>query len=117
MTDGARWEALALDFLRRRGLALLERNYRCRLGEIDLLMRDGVVLVVVEVRYRADDRHGGAGASVTPAKRARLTRATRHWLARHGGEDGWPVRFDVVAISGDPARARIDWRRAAFDAV
>lgn len=107
---GAAGEDAALEHLRRQGLTLVERNFRCKGGEIDLVMRDGAALVFVEVRRRADDRHGGAAASVTPAKQARLLLAAQIYLQRHRTPP--PCRFDVVAIDG----GRISWLKDAIQA-
>jgi putative endonuclease len=92
----------------------LARNLRCRAGEIDLVARDGPVLVFVEVRQRRDRRYGGAAASVNRAKQARLIRAARYFLpvlsrAHFAGVQP-PCRFDVVSIED----GRIDWIRDAF---
>ena len=115
-TRGAAAEDAALAHLQRAGLRLLERNYRVaagpsrRAGEVDLVMqdRDGT-LVFVEVRARADAAHGGAAASVTPAKQRRLVYAAQHYLMRHASPP--PCRFDVVALDG----ADLTWLQAAFD--
>ena len=104
-------EQQALDHLRAAGLRLLGRNFRCRRGEIDLVMMDGATLVCVEVRYRAGEGFGGAAASVTWRKQLRIARATRYLLMRHAELRRHPVRFDVVALS---AGGRIDWIRHAF---
>lgn len=104
-------EQRALDYLTARGMRLLERNYRVRLGELDLVMADGDELVFVEVRQRAGDAYGGAAASVTPAKQSRVRRAAQAFLAERCGPRRWPaMRFDVVAIEGD----RLRWIRGAF---
>ena len=103
-------EALAAAFLQGRGLTILVRNYRCRLGEIDLVARDGGTTVFVEVRRRASSAFGGAAASITPAKRAKLIRAARHYLSRL--RDDPQCRFDALLIEGDPPR--IEWIRDAF---
>ena len=103
-------EDLALRFLRSRGLDLVKRNYRCRGGEIDLVMRDGHHCVFVEVRYRREQRFGSPLDTVDGAKQRRLTIAASHFLARHGNV---PARFDVVAITGEPPR--IEWIRDAFE--
>jgi putative endonuclease len=103
-------EDLALRFLRARGLDLVERNYRCRGGEIDLVMRDGRHWVFVEVRYRRRQQFGAPQATVDTAKQRRLTLAASHFLVRHGDA---PARFDVVGISGEPPR--IEWIRNAFE--
>jgi putative endonuclease len=108
-------ERAALEYLERRGLALLARNYRCRLGEVDLVMREGSTLVFVEVRARADARHGGAAASVGPDKQRRLVLAARHYLMTHPRAAALPARFDVVAISGRHGENAPEWIRAAFD--
>jgi putative endonuclease len=92
-------------------LRLVERNYRCRLGELDLVMRDGEVLVFVEVRYRRSRAFGGGAESVGTVKQGRLIAAAQHYLqARNAGAD--PSRFDVVALDG----AGCDWIRDAFHA-
>jgi putative endonuclease len=71
---------------------MVERNFRCKGGEIDLVMQDGEALVFVEVRKRADQRHGGAAASITPAKQKRLIVAAQHYLQRYRMPP--PCRFD-----------------------
>jgi putative endonuclease len=113
---GALAEARAWEHLRRAGLALVARNYRVargprsRGGEVDLICRDGDgTLVFVEVRARADARHGGAAASIGAAKRAHIIFAARHYLATLARLP--PCRFDVVAIDGE----RLEWLKAAFD--
>lgn len=104
-------ESLALAHLQARGLVLVERNAGNRLGEIDLVMRDGAHWVFVEVRRRADRRFGGAAASVDFAKQRKLRRAASAWLAARFSSGRWPrCRFDVVAIDGDV----IDWIADAF---
>jgi putative endonuclease len=111
-------EAIALAHLTRHGLALVERNYRvargphARGGEVDLILRDrDGTLVFVEVRVRADVRHGGAAASVGASKRASLVLAARHYLLRFPAPPA--CRFDVVAIDD----GELEWLRAAFDAA
>lgn len=88
----------ALDHLRLHGLQLLERNFRCKVGEIDLIMQDGAALVFVEVRQRTAGGFGGALASVTPAKQRRLIHAAQFYLLRLKPLP--PCRFDLVAIDG-----------------
>jgi putative endonuclease len=126
---GDRAEQLALEHLRRHGLTLVRRNFRTPGrggGEIDLIMRepDGT-LVFVEVRQRASQARGGAGASITAHKQRRIIFAARHFLHAIGSEP--PCRFDVVLVQGaiqaaDPGRgtacAAVDvrWLKAAFDA-
>lgn len=110
-------EDAALGFLGSMGWTLVHRNYRCRRGEIDLVMRDGGSLVFVEVRARESDAFGGAAASIGRAKQRRLVAAARHFLMTHPGAARMPARFDVVAISGSGGDRSPQWIRAAFDAV
>ncbi|RZT29630.1 putative endonuclease [Cupriavidus agavae] len=107
---GAQAEDRALAYLQRQGLAPVERNYRCKGGEIDLIMRAGDgTLVFVEVRQRRGRGFGGAAQSITPAKQRRVLLAASHYLAALGQVP--PCRVDVVAI--EPGR--LDWLANAFD--
>jgi putative endonuclease len=107
---GAAAEELAAVFLEGQGLRIVERNYRCRFGEIDLVARSGAVLVFVEVRARTSEAFGGAAGSITAAKRRRLVAAARHYLAARRRERA--CRFDVVLVRG--AGQRIEWLTDAF---
>ena len=110
MKRGVEAEAMAAVFLERQGLTILARNYRCRLGEIDLVARDREATVFVEVRQRASSAFGGAAASITGAKRQRLLKAARHYISRQRTVP--QCRFDALLIEGDPPR--IEWLRDAF---
>lgn len=101
----------ALRWLQKRGLELVERNFRCKAGEIDLILREGQTLVFVEVRKRADRRHGGAAASVTPAKQRRLLHAAQFYLQRLRAMP--PCRFDVIAFDG----TELSWLKNAIEAA
>lgn len=107
-------EELALTHLESHGLKLLTRNYRCKLGEIDLVMLDGATLVLVEVRCRATSDYGGAAASVTWDKQQRLARAAEHLLMKRSELKRYPARFDVVAITTGAAQPQVDWIKRAF---
>lgn len=107
--QGQRWEQVAQAHLERHGLRLIELNFRCKGGEIDLIMREGSMLVFVEVRQRADRRHGGAAASIGPAKVRRLLRAASLYLMRFPRTP--PCRFDVIAIDGE----KLAWLRNAIE--
>jgi putative endonuclease len=109
LVQGAAAERKACRFLESHGLQALQSNYRCRYGELDLIMLDQNTLVIVEVRFRQGHQYGSAAESVTPAKQAKIIAATEHYLQRHGNTR--PLRFDVVALSGD---GRIDWIKHAF---
>ena len=103
-------EQLAAEFLEREGLKVLERNYRCRFGEIDIVAASGATLVFIEVRSRGSEAFGGAAASITAAKRRRLVAAARHYLARHRADRA--CRFDVVLVKG--SERRVEWLPDAF---
>lgn len=111
MSSGAEAEKLAAAFLQRQGLKLLETNYRCRLGEIDLIMQHGGTLVFAEVRLRSNPNFGGAAASITAQKQARLLRAARHYLS--GKQNHPPCRFDVILL-GSLDGGNIEWIKNAF---
>lgn len=112
---GARGEERACRHLRGQGLTILERNYRCRVGEIDVVARDGDTLVFVEVKERGDDSHGDAVEAVTAPKRRRVIKAARLWAAAHGESESF-IRFDVVAIDWRDDEAVLRHERGAFDA-
>ena len=98
---GAHGEAVAARYLERRGLVVLDRNWRCRAGEIDLVATDGATVVIVEVKTRSGTGYGGPAEAVTPRKLARLRRLAQLWLAAH--RVGWvEVRFDVIAVLARP---------------
>ena len=105
-------EQHARDYLLLQGLSWVASNYRCRLGEIDLIMRHGSYLVFVEVRARASLRFGGAVASVTRSKQQKLVRTASLYLQKHKLYDKQPVRFDVLSIEGVPPR--VSWIQDAF---
>ena len=103
-------ENLAAEFLERRGFTILERNYRCRFGEIDIIASSGAQLVFVEVRARRSEAFGGAAGSITAAKRRRLVATARHYLAARRVDRA--CRFDVVLVRG--AGQEVDWLTDAF---
>lgn len=109
---GEQGEALAAAFLQREGLTIVAYNYRCRFGEIDLIARQGNTIVFVEVRSRASDAYGGPAASINAAKRAKLLKTARHYLATLRTEPH--CRFDALLLTGDPPR--IEWLRNAIEA-
>jgi putative endonuclease len=96
---GEYYEQLALAYLQQQQLTLVCRNFQCKAGEIDLVMRQSSQLVFIEVKYRASNAFGGALAAVTPAKQQKLLRAVRWYLQQHGGQDQ-ACRIDVLAIEG-----------------
>jgi len=114
LQHGSAAEALAARYLASQGLSPLASNFRCRFGELDLVMRHGKLLVVVEVRSRRRTNVTTPGATVNRAKQRRLIGATRFFLLRFKQFAAWPVRFDVVEITGELADPVIRWNRAAF---
>jgi putative endonuclease len=102
-------EDQAHDFLLAKGLKPVCRNYRCKQGELDLVMNDQNTLVIVEVRYRKSDVYGSALESITASKQARIIAATQHYLSTLRVDS--PLRFDVVAISGN---GETNWIKNAF---
>jgi putative endonuclease len=112
VAQGTAAEDLALRYLEARGLILVARNFRCRTGELDLIMRDGQHLVFVEVRSRGHNRFGTPAESVTRRKQQRLLRAAALYLQRQRLD--LPCRFDVVAILQAGHDSQVEWIRDAF---
>lgn len=110
-------ERHALDYLTRQGLKLVVANYRSRFGEIDLILRDGEVLVFAEVRMRKNNDFGGARASITPTKQARLIKTANQYLTQFARPP--QCRFDAVLLgasnNGAPNSDTIEWIKNAFD--
>ncbi len=112
---GTRNEQLALDFLFAAGLELVERNFHCRLGELDLVMRERDCVVIVEVRSRRDGQFLQPGLTVDRPKQGRIERAAAMFLASRPDLGEAPVRFDVVAIEeASDGPGKIQWTRDAF---
>lgn len=112
--QGREAEARAQRFLEARGLRLVAANYRCRYGEIDLIMRHGEVLVFIEVRERRHSGFGGAAASVTRQKQEKIIATAQHFLQHQPEFNQAPARFDVLALNPGNSSAPIDWLQAAF---
>ncbi len=112
---GTAGEAAAAAYLERQGLTVLERNFRVRGGELDLICRAADVIVFVEVRLRNHkanrESYGSAATSITATKQRRLILAAQHWLTRHQQHDA-PCRFDCVLIDD----GHLEWIRNAFTA-
>ena len=105
--SGRLGEQLTAEYLEEKGYEIVERNFKCRFGEIDIIAADRHYVVFVEVKLRASDRFVRAGAYVTPAKQARIRTAASLWLAEH--DTPLQPRFDVIEIYGDadtPRRQR-----------
>lgn len=111
-TDGTQAETLAAEYLQRQGLRILARNFRVKGGEIDLVASEGKSLVFVEVRLRRHRDFGGAGESITRAKRQRLILAARHWFQQHGES---MCRFDCILLDRLDLEG-MEWIKGAFSA-
>jgi putative endonuclease len=113
--SGAAFEQRACTELERAGFKLLARNYTTRYGELDLVMMDRGIVVFVEVRHRVRASHGGAAASVTSTKQARLIAAAQLWLAANPRFAQSICRFDVVSYDGLVDQAHMHHWRSAFE--
>lgn len=102
LRTGARGEALAARYLTAQGLTVLSKNWRCPEGELDLVLTDGQVLVVCEVKTRTSTTYGTPAEAVDDAKAARIRRLTRRWQTAHGLRRTAPVRHDLLAILWPP---------------
>lgn len=109
---GQQIEILASEHLKRHGLKLIERNYQCSLGEIDLIMRDKDTLVFIEVRHRKNTAYGDGIQSITVTKQRKLIRTAVAYLQRNNLTDKVACRFDVVATS--KSHAQLVWIKNAF---
>jgi putative endonuclease len=104
-------ERLAEAYLVAKGFTLIERNFLCKGGEIDLIMKDQEYLVFIEVRYRESSEFGGALASITAGKQRKLRRAAEFYLLRQFGNTPPPCRFDVIGIE---RQDELEWVKNAF---
>jgi len=110
-------EDLAWRYLQGQGLKSITRNYRCRMGEIDLIMQDQNMLVFVEVRFRRNNSFGGGAASVTFAKQTKLIRTAYYYLQQQKISEKVACRFDVVAIGLQGTKTQLEWIKNAFTTV
>jgi putative endonuclease len=112
---GGRFEQLALAWLQSHGLRRVQSNYRCVLGEIDLIMRDRDTLVFVEVRFRGNSSHVAACETVDHRKQRKLLRTAQHFLLYNRQLAQSPCRFDVLGISSGAGQLQYQWIRNAFN--
>lgn len=102
-------EDLALDFLTDQGLALVTRNFLCRAGEIDLIVKNATTLVFVEVRFRRDISRGTGAETITHQKMTKIVQTARYFLHNNPHHGNLDYRFDVISVS-----ATVDWIQNAF---
>ena len=109
------FEARAAAFLQRQGLVLLQRGYRCRFGEIDLILRDADTICFVEVKYRKSTAFGGAASAITASKQRKLVKTAQFYLAAHRSIAQLPLRFDALLIQRQANGSDdYNWIRNAF---
>ena len=111
---GKRSEDLAVEYLRKAGLKIVQRNYRCKLGEIDCVARDGNSIVFVEVRSRSTADSESPKYSIGPKKRRTISKVALYYLKRKGLTSN-SARFDVVTVVFEGDAPTIEWTRNAFD--
>lgn len=114
--QGKAGEDLACRYLQQQGMRLIARNYRCRRGEIDLIMLHGDSLVFIEVRYRHRPNYGSAAESIDFRKQQKISHCALHYLQRHPAFARHPGRFDVVCIAPGDSGLKVKWISDAFRA-
>lgn len=112
-SKGFEFEQQAKQYLVNQGLRFVQQNYNCKLGEIDLIMQDGITMVFIEVRYRNTAKYGSALESITSRKRGKLLKAANHYLITQGIQNR-PCRFDVVAFDKTKKSTEMSWIVSAF---
>lgn len=115
-SKGAIAETYACEYLTDKGLQLVQRNFHCKAGEIDLIMMQNDVLVFVEVRMRNNPCFGSGAESVNPRKQHKIIATAQYYLQAHPEAAKRPARFDVVAITHKQKNTHIDWIENAFQA-
>jgi putative endonuclease len=114
LLTGQNSELAARAWLEAQGLQHIAANFRCRYGELDLIMQDQQCLVIVEVRYRRTTLYGGALGSITNKKQQRIARAAQYFLQTRPKLRRQALRFDVIALSGTGGKFSFEWRKQAF---
>lgn len=95
---GKKYETLAVDYLMEKGYIILEQNYQNKLGEIDIIAKDGNTLVAIEVKYRGNEQYGNPLEAVHLSKQKKISRAFLMYYTSHGYLQDIPCRFDVIAV-------------------
>ena len=103
-------------FLEKQGYQLVEKNFHCRYGEIDLVMKNDSHLVFIEVRYRKNIQFGTGADTVNYNKQSKLVKSARFYLQQHSKLENYAARFDVISMTGDSDKYEIDWIENAFEA-
>jgi len=112
---GLQMEALAADYLKAQGLSIIEQNFRCKAGEIDLIAKDSECFVFVEVKYRKGKQFGGALYAISSAKQEKIIKTAQFFLQQAKlNEYNTPCRFDAVTLQGASSNPEISWLKNAF---
>jgi len=111
LLQGEKSEQLACRYLLKQGLQLIEKNFRSKYGEIDLIMKDNETLVIIEVRFRKSNKYGGALESISRKKQSRIIATTQYYLSTHKVNSS--IRFDAITMSSN---TDINWIKNAFTA-
>ena len=113
---GQRWERIAERWLSSRQVKVLERNFTCRAGEIDLIALDGEYIAFVEVKFRSSSNFGWAAEHVTRSKQVKILRAAKNYLKYHAHSPTQVFRFDVISIDRAGNTTDVRWIKDAFRA-
>lgn len=113
---GQQAEDSACRYLKMQGLSLIERNYSCTHGEIDLIMKDNSTTVFIEVRFRRDTRFGSGAESVDYRKQKKLLSTAAHYLQKNPKAAKGACRFDVISLTVNNGEQQLDWIADAFQA-
>lgn len=113
---GSHSEQVAVDYLIKQGLTLVEQNTHSRYGEIDIIMREGEEWVFIEVRYRKTLHFGGGLESVNHSKQQKLIKTAEIYMQKHHKIEFKTCRFDIIELSGEITKAKINWIQNAFSA-
>jgi putative endonuclease len=108
-------EMLACSFLEEKGCRIIERNFRCWMGEIDIIARDGSYLCFIEVKFRKDNSYGDAKEAVNYSKQKRISKVSSFYLYSKKVSFDSPIRYDVIAESVDDGILTFDWVKNAFE--
>lgn len=112
---GSHIETLAEHYLSQHGFTILHKNFRCKLGEIDLIGRDPKTLIFVEVRYRKNNHYGSPAETITPIKQRKLIRTAQFFLKKYPALEKLPCRFDVISVTLINNKPSIEWIPHAFE--
>ena len=114
---GSWYEQLACRYIKENGASILNRNYRLKNGEIDIIAKDDNYLCFIEVKYRKDQKYGGPEAAVSFHKQKQICHVSRYYVYSKGYSEFTPIRYDVIAVSGEDGNSSIKWIKNAFDYI